>query len=277
MCTPYQRSGKTTTVLHLAKSMPDMNMLLLTYNSRLKQETRERVETLGLKNLECHSYHAMCQKYYSKEPCINDKIIRKALNNPNTFAKNLPAYDVIVVDESQDMIYLYHKLLHKILLDSFLFRGCHPQLLVIGDENQELYSFAGADFRYLTMANKIYPFIQKVWKRKSLQTSYRVTGNMATFINECMLGGGSRMHIRAVKPAGPPVDYYVGNAYESVYRIADYIIGRLKDVSLSVSDIFILAPSIKASERKVVNNKTLQLEPKMRPTQLLENLLVKGK
>ena len=81
-------SGKTTTVLHLAKAMPQKNMLLLTYNSRLKEETRGSVKSLDLSNLECHSYHACCQKYFSKEPCLNDKVIKKIINNSNPSAQN---------------------------------------------------------------------------------------------------------------------------------------------------------------------------------------------
>ena len=51
-------SGKTTTCLHIAKHFTDLNILLLTYNSRLKDETREKRDLLKLNNLEVHSYHA---------------------------------------------------------------------------------------------------------------------------------------------------------------------------------------------------------------------------
>ena len=36
-------SGKTTCNLHIAKSFPLLNILLLTYNAKLKLETREKV------------------------------------------------------------------------------------------------------------------------------------------------------------------------------------------------------------------------------------------
>jgi hypothetical protein len=49
-------SGKTTTVLHIAAASPGKRILLLTYNARLKTETRRRAA--GLKNLEVHSYHS---------------------------------------------------------------------------------------------------------------------------------------------------------------------------------------------------------------------------
>ena len=52
-------SGKTTTVLHLAKaSTLNEQILLLTYNARLKIETREKAVHFSLHNLEVHSYHS---------------------------------------------------------------------------------------------------------------------------------------------------------------------------------------------------------------------------
>ena len=56
--------GKTTTNLYIAKHFAKSKILLLTYNSKLKLETRNRVETLKIKNLETHSYHSFCVKYY---------------------------------------------------------------------------------------------------------------------------------------------------------------------------------------------------------------------
>ena len=42
-------SGKTTSNLHIASFFSNMNILLLTYNSKLKLETREKVQKLGIK------------------------------------------------------------------------------------------------------------------------------------------------------------------------------------------------------------------------------------
>ena len=58
-------SGKTTTNLHIATYFKDNNILLLTYNSKLKLETREKVNLLNINNMEVHSYHSFCVKYYN--------------------------------------------------------------------------------------------------------------------------------------------------------------------------------------------------------------------
>jgi DNA helicase IV len=44
-------SGKTTCNLHIATIFNDLNILLLTYNSKLKIETREKVNKLQLQLL----------------------------------------------------------------------------------------------------------------------------------------------------------------------------------------------------------------------------------
>jgi superfamily I DNA/RNA helicase len=56
-------SGKTTTCLHIAESFPERNILLLTYNAKLKMETRRKVDSSGITNMEVHSFHAFCVKY----------------------------------------------------------------------------------------------------------------------------------------------------------------------------------------------------------------------
>ena len=64
-------SGKTTTNLYIAKSFSKLKLLLLTYNAKLKIETREKIDLLGITNLETHSYHSFCVKYYNNK-CFTD-------------------------------------------------------------------------------------------------------------------------------------------------------------------------------------------------------------
>ena len=71
-------SGKTTCNLHIAKRFNDMNILLLTYNSKLKVETREKAKKLMLNNIEVHSYHSLCVKYYDNK-CYTDTIINNII------------------------------------------------------------------------------------------------------------------------------------------------------------------------------------------------------
>ena len=65
------------------------------------------------------------------------------------------------------------------------------QLLVLGDYMQGLYEFKGADIRFLTKAHEVWrelPFLENdIFKSCILKTSYRVTNQMAKFVNKDML------------------------------------------------------------------------------------------
>jgi ribonucleoside-diphosphate reductase alpha subunit len=107
-------SGKTTTNLHIALKYSTYNILLLTYNAKLKIETRDRVKKFNIKNLEVHNYHSFCCKYYDSS-CFNDTKLkgviseRKKLIKPNKFA-----FDMIILDEAQDINPLYYELFYLI-------------------------------------------------------------------------------------------------------------------------------------------------------------------
>jgi len=68
-------SGKTTTILHIAEKLSNLKILLITYNAKLKLETREKSKKLGLNNIEVHSYHSFGVKYYDNK-CYTDDVIQ---------------------------------------------------------------------------------------------------------------------------------------------------------------------------------------------------------
>ena len=87
-----------------------------------------------------------------------------------------------------DMTFLYFLFIVKYTMDMN-----HPfQLIVLGDYMQGLYYFKGADTRFLTMAIEIWKHHRPNLKSPTfhncfLKTSYRITNQMASFINEVML------------------------------------------------------------------------------------------
>ena len=68
-------SGKTTSNLFVAKSFPESNILLLTYNAKLKIETRDKIASLKINNIETHSYHSFCVKYYNNKAYTDTEIL----------------------------------------------------------------------------------------------------------------------------------------------------------------------------------------------------------
>eukprot|EP01041_Mallomonas_annulata_P013367 gene13367-28329_t len=261
-------SGKTTTVLQLAEDNPDSTILLLTYNSRLKAETRLKVVQFGLKNLEVHSYHAFGVKYYDPR-CHNTTKIIQITKWKKKHIKPLKPYDIVVIDEAQDMTPPLYSFLCKLLYDNFNEYKKSPQLILFGDENQELYSFNDADKRYLTLHPDVYKYMsltsvrnERPWGTFSLQNTYRLPATITTFINQAMLGGEQRLIPTKTGPA-KFVDYMIGSPWEAADKIAKYILHNLEEGIYEPKDIFILAPSLKFGKGKTYKP----------PFKYLENLL----
>jgi hypothetical protein len=222
-------SGKTTTILHIAKQYPDLNILLVTYNSRLKLETREKCETLNLLNLEVHSYHSFCGKYLGMESGT-DQAIKKRLLLPVNLPKN--QYQIIIIDEAQDMDDLYYKLISHVVQTN------DAKIIILGDVYQNIYQYRGATDKYIRNP-ALYFQNNYEWRSNTLQTSYRLTKNMTSFLNDCVL---QQDRIIAVKNKNIPISYLYIDPYKAYQHIKKYV----KD------NIFILTPSVKI--KKTTNN-----------------------
>jgi len=254
-------SGKTMTSLYVAAAS-DQKVLLLTYNARLKNETREKARVYGLTNLEVHSYHAMGFKYYT-DTCFTDKGLREVVEEDKTSQRELPKYGVIVLDECQDMTHLLFAFSMKVLRDIKAAGNSSPLILVVGDEKQCVFEFRGADSRFLTLADKLFSVeVCGEWTKLGLSTSYRVTHNIATFVNEVMLGESDC--IVASKPPGPPVKYLVGSPFIAAKWIAQQITKEIKNGKIKPHEIFVLAASVRTYSNRA-------------PLKILENMLVEAR
>jgi AAA domain/UvrD-like helicase C-terminal domain len=265
-------SGKTTTVLGIAK-IHQVPILLLTYNSRLRAETMERAADLPL--LTVHTYHSFGYCHISKKCRTDAGIIsflarggKLTLAAVSTFSDDVtnsdanvltpvPQYSIIIVDETQDMNVHYCELVQKII--DLMPRA---RICVMGDKFQSIYDFNGADSRFITLADKIYP--SGNWSRLNLSTSYRLTRQMAALINNCMrrgcestvgvgivsinsvgsestVGSGCVSTIAAVRDGPLPVYTH----YSSPRAIIDDIKSLFRE-GFMPGDIFILAPSVRS-------------------------------
>jgi len=220
-------SGKTTTALHVAMSFGDRKILLLTYNARLKAETRERAA--GCTNMEVHSYHSFAVRY-GRRDAFTDTSLLALLESPTALSGPFD-YDIVIVDEAQDMNPLYHRLVARVIRSG-------PQIVIMGDRHQSIYDFNRADPRFLTMAPEVFAS-DRPWASASLSTTYRLTRQMTDFIGQSCAGAPS---MRALRD-GPPVEYVIANNYSK--SLQRRILGITR--SGRPSDIFVLAPSIRTA------------------------------
>jgi hypothetical protein len=238
-------SGKSTTILSIAKNMPHSQFTLITYNSMLCEETRIKVKDLELENIHVYTFHALAVRYYDKKSFV-DSVIRKIITNNVPMCGPPPKIHVLVIDESQDMTFLYFKLILKFCKDC----NQNIQLLILGDYMQGLYEFKGADIRFLTCADKIWSTFcllkSKTFHKCTLRTSYRITRQMANFVNDIMLGEN---RLLACKD-GPKVVYLRRKLNVTQYYIA-HVIEKLIINGANYDDILVLGASVKGERSHI--------------------------
>ena len=214
----------------------------------MRAENLEKVNAIKLTNIEIHTFHSLGFHYYSKD-CNTDIGIRKVLNNNTKPVRNIPKYDICVLDEYQDNTTLYYKLIKKFLEDA----GNYIQLLILGDTRQSLYEFKGSDSRFLSLGDKIwgnFPFLKcSRFIHCTLRMSYRITDQVCSFVNKTMLGENLMLSCKS----GEPIIYYRGSPYNTGKYIV-YIINQLLDSGVNPNDIFILSASVKSSIVKNIEN-----------------------
>lgn len=249
-------SGKSTTVLNSAKIMGEKQVLQVTYNSSLRTEIKEKIRECEITNLTVHTYHSLAVRYYSPN-CHTDTGIRHVLHNDLPPGSPLPKYDLIVIDETQDMSIIYYRLICKLLGDITKKFDDHKfQLLILGDWMQGLYEFKGSDIRFLTMAEEIWrtnPYLNTPeFMKCTMKMSYRITNQMRDFVNECMLGEPRLDSCRD----GQRVTY-IRNSQVFLENTVVFLINRLLESGEATpGDIFVLGASVKGPNsniRKIEN------------------------
>ena len=280
-------SGKSTTILSVAREFPDKQIIQFTYNSMLRREIKEKVRELSLRNLEVHTYHSFAVKYYSCD-AYTDTGIRHCLCTEDVKPKQcIPKFDIVVLDETQDMTPLYFELVVTMLRDMCEKSGHTFQMLILGDYMQGLYEFKGADTRFLTDASTIWceltnfsiPYLKThEFSKCSLKTSYRVTNQMANFVNNDMLGEDRLIACRE----GCPV-IYIRRPKFQIEQIVVYRIKRLLAEGESPSDIFVLGGSVKGTNshirhmENVLTDANIPCHVPMMESDIMDERVIDGK
>lgn len=242
-------SGKSTTILSCAIQIPHKTILQTTYNNQLRQEIKIKIEELDLKNIKVYTYHCIAVKYYNPN-AFDDNGIRMILRENTPPKIPIPLIDLLVLDECQDMSFLYFHFMVKLIKDI----GNPFQLLVLGDKMQSIYAFRGASSVFLTSAKELWEnhplLITKQFVNCTLHTSYRITEPMSHFVNNAMLGENRLIACKL----GIPV-HYIRRPIHQISIIVIYQIKKLiSENKCTYGDIFILAGSVKKDEIKKIEN-----------------------
>ena len=238
-------TGKTTLILAIADALRGKQILQMTYNKSLKFEVREKIANANIENLTVHTYHSLAVCYYSSTAYVDNELKKIVVGKIPT-TKPIPHIDILVLDETQDMTPLYYEFMVKFARDM----GSPFQLLILGDYMQGLYEFKGSDTRFLTMAEVIWnqhPQLNtKVFTKCTMKTSYRITNQMCSFVNDVLIGEPRMNACRNDVPV-----QYIRNSRYNIERIVCAEINRLFDSGVNPNDIFVLGPSIKGDRSNI--------------------------
>jgi len=243
-------SGKTTLSLKIAEHYSSKKILLLTFNARLKTETRQRASAVGLTNIEAHSFHAFGLKYY-RDPCRGDEDMLAILDQ-NLKPRRKTGFDIVIIDEAQDLKELFYRFVLKIFNDFADVELSH--LCVLGDVFQMVYEVFGADARFLQHTSACFPLNAAQWVSRPLHTTYRLTRSMVHFINRIVLG---QERLLCTKTHDEKVELYETSWSRDAEMTQDLtaLWHGLIQKGYKDGEIMILAPSVKSTNAKSSINK----------------------
>ena len=238
-------TGKTTTIISLGKRLKDKKILQLTYNKSLKHEVRSKIEQKKINNILVETYHSLAYNYYSRSG-YTDIEINRIVNENKELIKKIEDFDILVIDEAQDMTYLYYQLIVKFIKDY----GKLIQIIILGDNMQGLYEFKGSDTRFLTLAQEIWKesnqLVNKKFKLCTMKTSYRITNQMCDFINNVLIGSERMKANRDDTTVN-----YIRNNRQNIEKIVYSEISRLLESGVKPNEIFVLCGSVKGEKSNI--------------------------
>lgn len=242
-------SGKTTTILQIAHKFPEKSILSVTYNTMLKNEVKNKVTDYNLKNLTVTNYHSLAVQYYNYKAYNDEELMKIVELNLPPF-REMKKYDIVIIDEVQDMTPLLFRFIKKYLADSETNSATESEtrLIIMGDKFQTLYRFKGADCRYLLLAEQLY---KREFVHVSLSTSFRVPRQIAAFINDVMLDYN---RIRSVSDGN--IRYITCNPLE----VSKMLVLDLQKLFLNgycYSDVFILNNTLKSPAMTSLENELI--------------------
>lgn len=204
--------AKTTTALLIAANLPDRQVLMLTYGRPITNDTNRQIHTWQLRNVVCRTYHEQAGLCSLPRRVVNDdaKLLDLTHEWQNGHAINhISGYDIIVMDETQDMRPSHHAAMLFMLGKKHIQNAC-----ILLDPDQQIKgndAFDAASVKFGLYADRHFDrlFQCESWIRHCLSQTFRLTENMVTFLNFVW---GKNMSSRN-RQSNLPVEYWFFDPY----------------------------------------------------------------
>ena len=152
--------------------------------------------------------------------------------NPQVLEMYRERFRYIMVDEYQDTNTVQFKLVQQLA-------GKYRNLCVVGDDDQSIYKFRGADIRNILSFEKAFPGARVI----KLEQNYRSTGNILAAANEVIRNNRGRKE-KTLWTANGEGQKAVFRLFNTAYEEADFIAGdilkRKEKLSAEYSDFAVL-------------------------------------
>lgn len=236
-------SGKSTTCLLCVHSKKEGSYVMLTYSNKLRKGLKEDVEKkYGLTNVEVHTFHSFCVKYIDPSCCRNEGLVNAVRGS----FKLKEGYSIngLIIDEIQDMTTLTFSVVQMIKKSNDPSKHANFQYIIVGDKNQGIFRFLGADTRFLTYGHEIFG-IGGDYALHELTEVRRYGPKTCDFVNNVLFGGDI-----VVRPA-IGVDY--SKEVTPRYVVCDMMSDRPYEIVVDMlerhgfSSVYILAATLKKS------------------------------
>ena len=144
----------------------------------------------------------------------------KLLDIPDILDKVQDKFRYIMVDEYQDTNNIQYKIVNKIAKK-------YGNICVVGDENQSIYGFRGANIKNILNFEKDYPDANII----KLEINYRSTQNIVEASNALIMHNKERIekNIKSNNEPGSKIKYKIfDNEYDEAEKVIEQIILNIK-------------------------------------------------
>ena len=139
--------------------------------------------------------------------------------------------EYIMIDEFQDIDALQYELMEVLC-------GYHGNLFIVGDPDQTIYTWRGANVKYLLDFDKVFPNVQTIM----MMENYRSTPEILAAANSLIAKNGHRIKkdLLPTKPSGEKVVCHFADTQEAEAQWMAGEMKRLHDRGLPLRDMTVL-------------------------------------
>ncbi|MBS4006805.1 MAG: DNA helicase PcrA [Clostridium sp.] len=155
-------------------------------------------------------------------------LVRLLSDYPDVLAHYQKKFRYILVDEYQDTNRVQYKIVS-------LLAGSHRNLCVVGDDDQSIYQFRGADLRNILDFEREWPDATVV----KLEENYRSTGHILAAANQMVKNNAGRRekNLWTRQGAGEPLNLF---AAQDEYQEARFIAREIRNLSITYDRFAVL-------------------------------------